>query len=463
MANIQKRGDTYRIRVSCGYDVEGKQITRSMTYKPEPGMTKKQIEKELERQAVLFEEKCQSGLYLGENIKFGDYALEWLQTNKGNYAPKTYLRYKVILDRVIPAIGHIKLKDLRPFHLQEFYRNLAEEGIKKNTGAAFSESLEKYLCRKKIKKSVLARNAGIGEATVISACKGKNISLRSANAICEALNVDIKKLFTVKEEKSGLSDQTIKHHHRCISCILAQATREQLIQRNISRSEYMKAPRVQKKDVHYLDDHQAREFVELLMRNDTDIKTKTSLMLLVYSGMRLGELCGLEWIDIDFKNELIRIERASQYIPGYGIITKEPKNESSCRTIKLPRFLFNQLKEYKKWYDSQRLKMGGIWTDSNRLFIQENGKPIYPATVGLWLKKFRERNNLPYFTPHSLRHTNITLQIAAGVPIRQIAQRSGHSQTSTTTNIYAHAIQTADEMASHAIDDLLTPKTASGN
>ena len=84
MANIQKRGDTYRIRVSCGYDVEGKQITRSMTYKPEPGMTKKQIEKELERQAILFEEKCQSGLYLDSSIKFAAFSEKWFS----DYAEK---------------------------------------------------------------------------------------------------------------------------------------------------------------------------------------------------------------------------------------------------------------------------------------------------------------------------------------------------------------------------------------
>lgn len=61
MATIAKRGDTYRIRCSLGYDSKGKQIIRSTTWKPEPGMTEKQVEKELNRFAVLFEEKCRSG------------------------------------------------------------------------------------------------------------------------------------------------------------------------------------------------------------------------------------------------------------------------------------------------------------------------------------------------------------------------------------------------------------------
>ena len=61
MANIRKRGNTYQIRVSCGYDVRGVQQFQSKTWKPDEGMTPKQIEKELNRQAILFEEECKKG------------------------------------------------------------------------------------------------------------------------------------------------------------------------------------------------------------------------------------------------------------------------------------------------------------------------------------------------------------------------------------------------------------------
>ena len=78
MATIKKRGNSYLIRVSCGYDMQGKQIVHSMTWKPEAGMTVKQMEKEVQKQAVLFEEKCKSGLYLSSNIRFADFAEKWL-------------------------------------------------------------------------------------------------------------------------------------------------------------------------------------------------------------------------------------------------------------------------------------------------------------------------------------------------------------------------------------------------
>lgn len=79
MANITKRGNSYSIRVSCGYDSKGRQIMQSMTWKPEPKMTPRQIEKELNRQAVIFEEKCNMG-YQSKAVKFEVFAEEWFES-----------------------------------------------------------------------------------------------------------------------------------------------------------------------------------------------------------------------------------------------------------------------------------------------------------------------------------------------------------------------------------------------
>lgn len=87
MATIKQRGDSYKITVSCGYDLNGKQIRRHLTWTPEPGMTKRQIQKELDRQAVLFEEKCRNGQVLDGNIKFVDFAEKWFT----EYAEKQWM------------------------------------------------------------------------------------------------------------------------------------------------------------------------------------------------------------------------------------------------------------------------------------------------------------------------------------------------------------------------------------
>ena len=109
MATIKKRGDNYLIRVSCGYDINGNNKEQSMTWKPDEGMSKKQIEKELNRQAVMFEEACNPG-YKASAVKFQELAEEWFE----NYAKMTlrsttYERMLQLRNRVYPAIGHLRM------------------------------------------------------------------------------------------------------------------------------------------------------------------------------------------------------------------------------------------------------------------------------------------------------------------------------------------------------------------
>ena len=136
MATARAKGKGYEIRVYCGLDINGKRIEKSRTWVPESKMTKKQIEKELERQKVLFEEEVKYGICPDDGIKFYDFSKRWMEEyGKKNLAIKTYTRYEILLKRCNQAIGHIKLKDLKPLQLNAFYRNLAEDGVNKRNGS----------------------------------------------------------------------------------------------------------------------------------------------------------------------------------------------------------------------------------------------------------------------------------------------------------------------------------------
>lgn len=460
MASIKKKAHkdgsaSYEIRVSMGRDINDKQIFKYFTWKPEPDMTARQIERELERQAVLFEERCRSGKVLDTSTKFADFAGKWLEVNKASLSPAYIQRSKALLERINQAIGHIPLDKLRPHHLQSFYENLGEAGVKKVTAGAVSKlPLYDEIKKQGLTRAAVSKTAGLAPNTITIACQGKQISEQSAVKIASVLDRDVKDLFTIIEKQGSLSAKTILHHHRLISSILETAVKWQVLFDNPARR--VKSPKVEKTEARYLDDKQAIAVLEAL--ETEPIKWRTIIMLLVYSGMRRGELCGLTWSDIDYDKGVVNIRKASQYLPGEGIFEKDTKTDSSNRVISLPESTFAMLKKYEAWQSQERLRLGDQWQDTGKVFTQENGLPIHPDSITGWVAKFRECHGLPDFSPHSLRHTNATMLIMSGVPVKAVSSRLGHSSQNVTNMVYSHAIQTMDAMASEKIEDILNPR-----
>lgn len=139
MATIRRRPNgTYEIKVSCGYGVDGKQRNQYKSYKPEPGMTKRQIEKEVQRQAILFEEDCKRG-QITAAVKFETFAEQWFEEYaKLNLRNTSYERMKQLTVRVYPAIGHLRLDKITSRHIQQFINDLALNGKSLKNGRPLS-------------------------------------------------------------------------------------------------------------------------------------------------------------------------------------------------------------------------------------------------------------------------------------------------------------------------------------
>ena len=129
MATITKRNNSYEIRVSCGYDLSGKQVRVSKTWTPPPNLTQKQTEKELARQVVLFEEQVRTGQFINNNIKFETLAKQWLQQVEleGNLKPLTINKYKQMQERTYKAIGYLKITEINRIHIQRFINSLTKQ------------------------------------------------------------------------------------------------------------------------------------------------------------------------------------------------------------------------------------------------------------------------------------------------------------------------------------------------
>lgn len=455
MASIQKRGKSYRIKVSCGYDCTGKQLIKSMTWTPEEGLNPKQVERELQRQAVLFEEKVHQGQYVDGSVKLSDFAERWFR----DYAEKhlkvtTQANYRFFMRRIGPALGHIHLDKIQPHHLIEFYTNLEETDVRDDTKYQFQGDFKALLKEQGHTKTSFCQFSGVSMTVVTSLCSGRNISLNSVKKICAALGQGQEELFKPNSEQKALADKTILHYHRFLSSMFTTAVQWQVLLRN--PCDRIKPPKVAHKEARYLDEKQTAQMLQLLQNES--LEYRTIILLLIYSGMRRGELCGLRWTDIDWDQSLIHITRSSLYLPERGVFEDTTKNYSSQRVIKLPVKVFQMLELYRDWQQERRRKLGPEWPETGRIFTQKDGKPIHPNTVTGWFANFVEKNGLPQVSIHSLRHTNATLLIAGGTNIRTVSNRLGHAQTSTTSNIYAHAIRSADEAASKVLDDLLMPQ-----
>lgn len=384
MATIQKRGNSYSIRYSDGYDADGKQRIKSTTWTPEPGMTNKQIEKELERQKVLFEEKCRKG-FENSTVKFQIFADEWFEDYaKANLRNTTYEQMLALRSRVYPAIGHLRMDKITTRHIQLFVNSLSKDGANKRTG-------------------------------------------------------------------KGLASKTIRHNLSLISDVFSYAVKMSVVSDN--PCEKVTVPKTEIKEKKIYTRSEVQQFITLL--DSAPLKYKTFFYLLLYSGFRRGEVLGIEWKDVDFEDNIISIRRTSNYTSKKGIYTDKTKTRKSQRSLKFPPLIMELLKEYRSEQDEEMFNMGDKWIETDRLYVQWNGKPMNNNTPYEWLRKFSKKHGLPFYGVHSFRHLFCSLLVNEGVDIVSVSGALRHSTVSTTTNIYCHMLQDAQVKVSNAVANTL--------
>lgn len=461
MAHIEKtqgkRGISYRFIVSGGFDCNGKRITHKKTWKPPQGMTEKQADKAANREAVLFEQSIAQGYSLDNRQTFAEYA-DYVLTLKERTGmkPKTLDRYKELMLRINQAIGHMKLIDIRPQHLNSFYRNLGEPGVRAGGGSATAKiDLAAWLKKHKTTRAAIAEKASISAATVGAAVRGESIREDKAAAISQAIGKKPEDVFTIEKNMEPLSDKTILEYHRLISTILSQAEREMLVPYNAAAKAT--PPRVEKKDPNYFQPETITSILEAL--ESEPIKWRLITHLMIVTGCRRGEVMGLKWEKVDFENNRVKIDRALLISPSKGIYESTTKTRDT-RILPLPKETMELFKEYRREQLRLQLLNGDRWVHSGYVFTQDNGERMSPDSITGWLSDFSRRHGLPHINPHAFRHTVASVLLANGTDIVTVSKQLGHASITTTESFYSHIIEENKAKAAECIADVLIRKKA---
>ncbi len=461
MACIQKKKlldgtISYRVQVKAKNQRTGKFEAKAITWKKPLELTETQAKKELQRIALELEERFNkqlNGLLAVDNdITFIDYAERWLEKIKNTRSLNYYVKGRDALKKFNKYFGNIKLNQITPVMVQGFLDDIMMKRYEKKS-ARLTGDLNQYLKSHCIKQVDALKKIGISKSILASANAGYCIRIENAEKICNTLGLKYDDYFTTEIQSHVYAKETIMKLKRTLATILADAKRQRLVEHNFASRVYIAPIQGYKKEVKILNDKEAKILANYL-HTEPNPRWKIALLTVLFMGLRRGELAGLEWKDIDYENKTMTIARSVQDIIGFGLITKEPKTENSKRTISMPDKLIDYLKEYEAWWLNQKKYLGDRLGDTDRLFCTEDGTDISPGLFRVWLQKTLAKVDLPKVTLHSLRHTNITLQLVAGVDMKTVSARAGHSKASTTSDFYSHFIKNSDIHASEILNKI---------
>jgi len=461
MASIEKRvgknGTSYLIAVTAGRAASGKQLKHFKTYKPPVTWSEARALKEATRQGDLFETEIKKGYDLDNRQTFEQYAeyVIGLKRRQG-VRESTLERYAKLLSRINPEIGYMKLVDIRPAHLNNFYEKLMNSGSRQVIAKATARAdLGAELKRHKLTRDKLSKLAELAPNTVTQACRGITISEASANKLAAALGEKTKKLFTIERDMTPLSDKTVLEHHRLISTVLSQAEKEMLVPYNAAAKAA--PPRPKRPEPNYFQPETVYTILDAAEKEP--LKYRVFVNLVTVTGARRGELAGLKWNKINLVTGQITIDCGLYYSEKRGVYEGETKT-GEHRSMKVPVETVVLLKQLHREQLETRLKNGDRWHDTGYIFTQDDGQPMNPQTWTQWMNNFSVRHKLPHINPHAFRHTAASVLISNGTDITTVSKILGHASVTTTESFYSHLIEEAKAAALDTLSDVLIRRKA---
>ena len=258
--------------------------------------------------------------------------------------------------------------------------------------------------------------------------------------LCKIKSIDVERYLVdlaheKRTDKNGnekpLSATYVKHHRTVLAVCFGFAEKHRLIESNPMR--FVEAVKTDRKTVDFLTEEEARKFLTML--EDESPFWKAAMYTLIFCGLRRGELVGLEWQDVDFRNGLLNVRRnVIRNEETNGNLVKSTKTSTSHSQVPIPASALMML---KAWKTEQENNYGKLLPNAFIFSAPDDCyKPIRPDSVTQWLSRFESKHGLRKVSPHDLRHTCGSLLLQSGASVKEVQTILRHADASTTLRYY---------------------------
>jgi len=411
--------------------------------------SKKKLQSELQKAFDAFKERIECGMLDSGDISDKStflQAVKWFaDMRKLDTRESTQIADNFIFEHyLIPRIGAYKLREITSPMITKMLAELLEKGGGgRAVYVAKSEFIELMYEKKPDRKAggfnLVAKEIGVAkDNTFIRVRKGDNIDKETAEKVAKYYGVPLTTAFEKKIKVKTLSPLYVSKITYTMSALFTACVKNGILQQN--PVENATKPRIGEKDIPaYLDNTQIPIFLDALGELDIDNSIRVSLTLMLMLGLRSGEARGIRWVDVDFNNNIVSIEKNCGDTFA-GLALTDLKTKRSRRKLPLSPILHDILLEHKKWLDEKSYSLGSAWED--------NGVICPNVTSGLMAKSMpnkavkrilNERKELPRgLHAHSMRHSFVSLLIFNGVDVVNVAALAGDT-IEIISKHYAHS------------------------
>lgn len=257
-----------------------------------------------------------------------------------------------------------------------------------------------------------------------------------------------------EKRAAGLSSRTIELIYVTLKSALKQALLEGLVTRNVA-DHVRKPKREQGKTIRVLSVEEMDALVTAALKHRTGLL----IVIMLGTGLRIGEALALEWKDVDLQKGSLRVRQGLVTAKEPGgkkrvQLLQDPKSGHGKRTVPLSDDVTAAFRQWKSRQAQEKLKLGALYADTGRIFTTQKGTPLEARRMGRTLEAIASKAGIEHVNPHALRHTFATRMLERGVHPKVVQEMLGHSDITLTLNTYSHVMPEIKQAAARAIDGM---------